>query len=311
MHVTPPFFFQHIKLSRSQYDVISRLAHDAKFSALPKKWLLKHPFPKWKVLTRGTGRSFHWGLCWEWTGPLKFGLISVGYEGVEELYSVILKAVEQLGSSWHFSRHRGKLLAESSKKVHPYTFLRFTHTGEELFQVTCSRSLRQHGDTPKGLMEVAKGVHQRNALTLVTPLEVAFPQRLWKLRAKAKRMSRTTAPDSSSSVRVISSPQENNWSETHNLQKVLHTAMDERMGEQTSGEEETLDRLEGLYSVVGPLAFLCPSLPPSLTPSLYPSMPPLSLSSLPSTFLSSLPLPAYYVSNSSLTSAHLRASWRS
>ena len=267
--------FQHIKLSRKQYDVISRLAHDPRFSALPRRWLLKHPFPKWTVITKGTGRSFHWGLCWEWTGPLKFGLISEGCEEVEELYSAILKAVKQLGSSWHFSKHRPKLLAETSMRVHPYTFLRFTHVGGEVFQVTYSRSLRQHGDTPKGLMEVAKGIHQRNVLAHLAPVEVAFSRRLWQVRAEARRMSQTTAPDSSS-VRVISFPQETDyWSETHDLKKVLNTALDERLGEETSNEEDSLDKLEGPYSVVSPpsissyLAFPAPSPPPSPPPSLH------------------------------------------
>lgn len=211
---------------------------------------MKHPFPQWSTLTTSTGRSFHWGLCWEWAGPLKFGLISEGYEGVEELYSVITKAVEQLGSSWHFFQYNTKLLAETNKRVHPYTFLMFTHIGDEVFQVASSRSLRQHTDTRKGIMEVAKGVHQRNALAVVTPERVAFSRRLWQLRAEAQLISRTTAPDVSG-VKVISFPQKNiSWSETHNLRKVLYNALDKRLGEDEKEEEDTLEKLEGLYSVV-------------------------------------------------------------
>ena len=158
---------QQIRLNRHQYEILSRLAHNEKFSALPKRWLEKHPFHSWSHLTNGTGKTFHWGLCWEWAGPLKFGLIAEGYDQVDELYSTIFKVVEQLGSMWHFSKNKPKLLSESTDEHPPYTFLTFTHMGDELFQVTHCPLLQKQCDSRKGYMQVAKSVNQTNLLTIL------------------------------------------------------------------------------------------------------------------------------------------------
>ena len=109
-------------------------------------------------------------------------MIAEGYEGVDELYSIISNVVEQLKSPWHFSEEKRKPLTEYSMRHHPYSFLMFTHTGNGMFQVTCNRILREHYDTLIGAKKVAGWLDQRNTLDVTTSLDTPYTRRLKKLR---------------------------------------------------------------------------------------------------------------------------------
>ena len=108
-------------------------------------------------------------------------MIAEGYEGVDELYSTISNVVEQLKSPWHFSERKKKPLSEYKIHYHPYTFLTFTHTGEEMFQVTCTRLLREHCDTSMGAKRITSWLDQYNTLDVTTSLDTAYTRRLRKL----------------------------------------------------------------------------------------------------------------------------------
>ena len=177
MYATP----QKIKLVRQQYECLMKLTKQPRFSGSPFYWKLRSPPISWESLTTVPGNYFVWGVCWWWLGPLKFGMVAEKFKGAEELYSILMECSSLMD--------RKKEVANSLHEYHPYTFLKFSHVSDGVFEVcwSGSRVMGNEGSKSSVIATGQKRVYQRHLLQMK---EAKFSLRLQRLENEAGQCTR-------------------------------------------------------------------------------------------------------------------------
>ena len=208
-----------------------KLTKQPRFSGSPFYWKLRSAPASWKALTASPGNYFVWGVCWWWLGPLKFGMVAENFDGAEELYSILMECSSLMD--------RKKKVTNSPHDYHPYTFLKFSHVSDGVFEVcwSGSRVTGKEGSKSSVITTGQKGLYQRHLKT-----ECKFSSRLQRLDNEASQCTRLSQVEGVPKMTPLGRKT------SLKIEQMFLKAIDRPC---SSGRvEERVNHLEGVHSLV-------------------------------------------------------------